>query len=63
MFYSQDEFNSQMEELLEKGWSYTAAYAQVRANEQADEEEYTEWRNRQDVMIAENDYFDDYDFA
>lgn len=63
MFYSQDEFNSQMTDLLSKGWTWDAAYAQVRKNERADEAEYVEWRCQQDLAVADNDYFDDYDFA
>lgn len=40
MFYSRDEFQSQMDQLINMGWSETAAYRQVCRNEWNDRIRY-----------------------
>jgi len=44
MFYSNEEFEAQMQELLAKGVSDSQAYDIVRLREQEDAEEYEQWR-------------------
>jgi hypothetical protein len=43
MFYSNEEFEAQMTDLLARGISHTQAYAIVRRREQEDAEEYEQW--------------------
>lgn len=42
-FYSQEEFEAQMEELVMQGMSMLAAYNAVRRREQTDAAEYEQW--------------------
>ena len=44
MFYSNEEFEAQMVELMAKGVAYTQAYDVVRKREQDDAAEYEQWR-------------------
>ena len=44
MFYSNEEFEAQMVELMAKGVAYTQAYDVVRKREQEDAAEYEQWR-------------------
>ena len=44
MFYSKEEFEAQMVDLMAKGISYTQSYDTVRKNEQEDAAEYEQWR-------------------
>jgi adenylosuccinate lyase len=44
MFYSNEEFEAQMVDLMAKGTAYSEAYAIVRKREQEDAEEYEQWR-------------------
>ena len=44
MFYSMEEFEAQMVELMAKGVAYTQAYDVVRKREQDDAAEYEQWR-------------------
>lgn len=44
MFYSMEEFEAQMQDLLAKGISDSEAYDIVRKREQEDAEEYEQWR-------------------
>ena len=44
MFYSKEEFEAQMVNLMAKGISYTQAYDVVRKREQEDAAEYEQWR-------------------
>ena len=48
MFYSNEEFETQMAELLAKGIADADAYDIVRLREQEDAEEYEQWRSEQD---------------
>jgi adenylosuccinate lyase len=43
MFYSNEEFEAQMIDLMAKGVAYTQAYTIVRKREQEDAEEYEQW--------------------
>ena len=43
MFYSNEEFEAQMVDLMAKGTSYTQAYEIVRKREQEDAAEYEQW--------------------
>ena len=43
MFYSTEEFEAQMVDLMARGISYTEAYAIVRRREQEDASEYEQW--------------------
>jgi hypothetical protein len=43
MFYSNEEFEAQMTDLMARGISYTQAYAIVRRREQEDAAEYEQW--------------------
>lgn len=42
-FYSQEEFESQMDELITQGMSYLQAFNTVRLREQQDAAEYEQW--------------------
>ena len=42
-FYSQEEFESQMDELITQGMSYLQAFNTVRLREQHDAAEYEQW--------------------
>lgn len=44
MFYSRDEFQSQMDQLIAVGWSEAAAYRQVCKNEWNDRIQYEQAR-------------------
>jgi hypothetical protein len=44
MFYSNEEFEAQMVDLMAKGIGYTQAYDTVRKREQEDAAEYEQWR-------------------
>jgi hypothetical protein len=43
MFYSNEEFEAQMVDLMAKGVSYSEAYTIVRKREQEDAAEYEQW--------------------
>ena len=43
MFYSMEEFEAQMVDLMAQGTAYTEAYAIVRRREQEDAAEYEQW--------------------
>jgi adenylosuccinate lyase len=43
MFYSNEEFEAQMVDLMSKGVSYSEAYSIVRKREQEDAAEYEQW--------------------
>ena len=43
MFYSNEEFEAQMIDLMAEGVAYTEAYAIVRRREQEDAAEYEQW--------------------
>ncbi len=47
-FYSREEFEDQVQELMEQGRSRADAEALVREQERADELEYRQWLDRQD---------------
>lgn len=46
-FYSQEEFESQMDILIAQGMSYLQAYNTVRRREQQDALEYEQWLDAQ----------------
>lgn len=46
-FYSQEEFESQMDELITQGMSYLQAFNTVRLREQQDAAEYEQWLDAQ----------------
>jgi hypothetical protein len=48
MFYSMEEFEAQMADLIAKGIADAEAYDIVRKREQEDEAEYEQWRREQD---------------
>jgi adenylosuccinate lyase len=48
MFYSMEEFEAQMADLIAKGIADAEAYDIVRRREQEDAEEYEQWRREQD---------------
>jgi hypothetical protein len=48
MFYSNEEFEAQMADLLAKGIADAEAYDIVRLREQEDAAEYEQWRSEQD---------------
>jgi adenylosuccinate lyase len=48
MFYSMEEFEAQMADLIAKGIADAEAYDIVRKREQEDAEEYEQWRREQD---------------
>jgi hypothetical protein len=60
MFFPVDEFGSQVEELVELGYSQQVAVEMVRQEEAEAEREYNEWREeqaeiaRQEEMYAEH---------
>jgi len=60
MFFPVDEFESQVEELVELGYSRQVAVEMVRQEEAEAEREYNEWREeqadiaRQEEMYAEH---------
>jgi hypothetical protein len=58
MFYSQEEYNAQIEELLAQGLTLDQAGAQVEENMSEDERDYNEFRNRQIINDSwyENQY-------
>jgi|APCry1669191860_1035381.scaffolds.fasta_scaffold04607_6 hypothetical protein len=60
MFYSQEEYNAQIAELLAQGLTLDQAGAQVEENMAEDERDYNEFRNRQN-MIDDEWYADQYD--
>ncbi len=47
-FYSDNEFQDQMDMYLAQGMTHSQAYARVQANEQADAEEYERIMSEQD---------------
>ena len=48
MFYPQEEFEAQMNELLALGYPEEVAYDIVRTREMEDEEDYLRWLDEQD---------------
>ena len=62
MFYSNEEFETQMAELLAKGIADADAYDIVRLREQEDAAEYEQWRSEQDsryddqVVVANTEW-------
>jgi hypothetical protein len=64
MFYSQEEYNAQIEELLAQGLTLDQAGAQVEENMAEDERDYNEFRNRQIINDSwyENQYELDTDY-
>ncbi len=53
-FYSREEFEDQVQELMEQGRSRSQAESLVREQERADELEYREWLDRQDRQGRED---------
>lgn len=60
-FYSDEEFQAQMEEYLARGMSYSQAYARVSANERADAEEYERMMDEYDGQPDEMQEWHDFD--
>ena len=62
MFYSNEEFEAQMADLLAKGIADAEAYDIVRLREQEDAAEYEQWRSEQDsryddqVVVANTEW-------
>ena len=61
MFYPQEEFDAQLEELIELGFSPEDANQIVRAQMDKDEAEYWQWRDEQDAIHAHDEMERDHD--
>jgi len=61
MFYPQDEFEFQVQELINVGYSRQLAEAIVRDREYADEREYNEWREQEEAIHAHDHLERDHD--
>jgi len=57
MFYPQDEFEFQVQELINVGYSRQLAEAIVRDREYADEREYNEWREEQEEIARQEEMY------
>jgi hypothetical protein len=61
MFYPQDEFEFQVQELIEVGYSRQLAEEIVRNREELDEREYNEWREQEEAIHAHDELERDWD--
>ena len=57
MFYPQEEFEFQVQELIKVGYSRQLAEAIVRDREETDEREYNEWREEQDEIARQEEMY------
>ena len=57
MFYPQEEFDFQVAELVEKGFSHKDATQLVTAQMLKDEEEYHQWRQEQDEIARQEEMY------
>ena len=62
MFYSNEEFEAQMADLIAKGIADAEAYDIVRLREQEDAEEYEQWRSQQNDTWYDDQYEVDTEF-
>ncbi len=57
MFYPHEEFEFQVQELINAGYSRQLAEEIVRVREAQDEREYMEWREEQDEIARQEEMY------
>lgn len=57
MFYSRDEFQSRMTELMAAGWSAVQAYSMVSFNEQMERSRYERERAEEKMELFDDDRY------
>ncbi len=57
MFYPHEEFEFQVQELINAGYSRQLAEEIVRVREAQDEHEYMEWREEQDEIARQEEMY------
>ncbi len=57
MFYPHEEFEFQVQELINAGYSRQLAEEIVRVREAQDEREYMEWRDEQDEIARQEEMY------
>lgn len=60
MFYSNEEFNAQVQELMDlEGYSFAEACGIVQERMEADELEYRQWRDEEEQYAVNDTWYDD----